>query len=1253
VEYVFENVADVFGYTPDELESGEVPYTDLLLNEEVDQVAREVEENSDDSTERFSHEPYRVKTKDGEIRWVKDVTKVVRDDAGEITNYLGYLVDITERRESERELKRYERIVENLPVGVFRNTPGPDGEFVAMNATLPEIFDADSEKELLEYNVSDLYPDPDRRAEFSEQLENEGVVRDVELEQETLDGETIWISVTAMRTEEDGEVYFDGIVQDVTERKERTRELERTKERYRSLADNFPNGGVGVYDEDLRYTLVTGTMWDDIDPDASDLEGETIWDALQPETAEDVEPVFRGALAGETGSVVSRLGGRTYRVWATPLRDADGEIAGEQSFALDITEQLEREQRLQESDRGYRTLAEYFPNGIVTLFDHDLEYTLAAGRAFEDVPVEPDEVEGAHFEEVWGEESADALRPAFEAALDGEERSVEVAYEGREWVVHVVPITDERGDVFAGMTMALDITDRRGRERELEMFERVARTASDVIVTIDTDSVVRDVNPAVADVFGYEPGELVGEPLTALMPGDLVDDHLEAVEEYLRERLRHVDWEYVELAGVRADGSEIPLGISFTEYEHDDERFFTGIIRDISERKERERELVRQRTQLEDRERTLRRSYEIIADGDRSFAKKVDALVAVVSDAVDTDYGTLSRVNQGTGEYVFESIEAPADADIQEGDTVPLGTTNCERAISSGETLVLDNVETDAPELADRAGNADWGISAYLGAPVLVDGEPYGTFCFYEMEARTEPFSDWAVTLIDLLSNWVGYELERRQQADQLAALNSLNEVVREITGAVVEQPTRDAIEETVCEHLAAAESYEFAWIGEVDPATDSFEVRAKAGAADYLEEITISVDPDDERSRGPTATALRTGEIQTINDVETDLGLRALAGDRHTVRRGVVRGDPDRPRGDGLRRPERLRLQDERLRGQGADGRRTARRGRRPRHRGGRPQAGADERRGRRTPVPDSGRVRRARRRRNANRPYHARPGRPSRRRRVPRLRLRDGRRRRRRRGHRRCPLSLERGDVPRRGRGHDVRTPAQRATGAHDARLARRLRRGGRHRGRGLRHDAPAVAVRGQPTADRGGPGGLPGRGDDDPPAGHADRPDDRGDRPRPRRDPHRPPAHGAPRGLPRRVLRVAARHLGRGPRRVARRLGAHLPPASPEGREEGVRRTARRIRDGPGTGRRLTPRRPFRTLVSTVRVRAAGGFPGIPATALVSVPGHVRTRYGTRRRRPGTSGPLSPGPGSAASGGRSPRREPRGRQPPPGGC
>jgi PAS domain S-box-containing protein len=57
VEYVSENVEDVLGYAPTELESGDVPYTDLHLDEEIDRIAREVEQNSDETTDRFSHEP--------------------------------------------------------------------------------------------------------------------------------------------------------------------------------------------------------------------------------------------------------------------------------------------------------------------------------------------------------------------------------------------------------------------------------------------------------------------------------------------------------------------------------------------------------------------------------------------------------------------------------------------------------------------------------------------------------------------------------------------------------------------------------------------------------------------------------------------------------------------------------------------------------------------------------------------------------------------------------------------------------------------------------------------------------------------------------------------------------------------------------------------------------------------------------------------------------------------------------------------
>jgi PAS domain S-box-containing protein len=172
--------------------------------------------------------------------------------------------DVTERKERERELERYERLAENLPVGVYRNTPGPDGEFVEVNDTLASMFGADSEAELLECNVSDLYSNPEERAELSRRLEREGIVEGVELKQETLDGEQIWISVTAMRTEEDGEVFFDGIVQDITEREERKQQLQEQNDRLESFASLLAH--------ELRNPISIGQIYSQQLPDEADTE---------------------------------------------------------------------------------------------------------------------------------------------------------------------------------------------------------------------------------------------------------------------------------------------------------------------------------------------------------------------------------------------------------------------------------------------------------------------------------------------------------------------------------------------------------------------------------------------------------------------------------------------------------------------------------------------------------------------------------------------------------------------------------------------------------------------------------------------------------------------------------------------------------------------------------------------------------------------------------------------------------------------
>jgi len=174
-------------------------------------------------------------------------------------------------------------------------------------------------------------------------------------------------------------------------------------------------------------------------------------------------------------------------------------------------------------------------------------------------------------------------------------------------------------------------------------------------------------------------------------------------------------------------------------------------------------------TERHNRERVLREMHDIISDRDHSFDQQVRKLLELGRRELDTQYGTLSEIDGD--DYTFE-IVASDDDSIQEGDVVPVSATNCEIAASTERTVVLGDVERDAPDETDRAGFAEWGIGCYLGAPVFVDDEVYGTFCFYGTETKNGQFSDWEETLVDLMSRWVSYELQRRQVTEQLHEQN-------------------------------------------------------------------------------------------------------------------------------------------------------------------------------------------------------------------------------------------------------------------------------------------------------------------------------------------------------------------------------------------------------------------------------------------------------------------------------------------------
>ena len=112
---------------------------------------------------------------------------------------------------------------------------------------------------------------------------------------------------------------------------------------------------------------------------------------------------------------------------------------------------------------------------------------------------------------------------------------------------------------------------------------------------------------------------------------------------------------------------------------------------------------------------------------------------------------------------------------------------------------------------------------------------------------------------------------ERERRREELASLNRLNRIGQEIAHAVIRTDTREALEQAVCDRLAAADAYRFAWIGAVSRGGKQVTPRVTAGVEEgYLDDVTITVDAS-ENASGPTGRAVESGEVQVVDDLRTD----------------------------------------------------------------------------------------------------------------------------------------------------------------------------------------------------------------------------------------------------------------------------------------------------------------------------------------------------------------------------------------------
>lgn len=161
--------------------------------------------------------------------------------------------------------------------------------------------------------------------------------------------------------------------------------------------------------------------------------------------------------------------------------------------------------------------------------------------------------------------------------------------DGHEFPIELSLATWLDGDVRFFSGIIRDTTERTEMTQALasseHRMEAILETANDAIVSIDDRGRVVLWNRGATDMFGFTAEDMKGEPITAVIPERYRGPHEEGIDRVSSGGERHVIGQTVELAGVHADGREFPIELSLATWEADDRRYYSGIIRDITDRK--------------------------------------------------------------------------------------------------------------------------------------------------------------------------------------------------------------------------------------------------------------------------------------------------------------------------------------------------------------------------------------------------------------------------------------------------------------------------------------------------------------------------------------------------------------------------------------------------------------------------------------------------------------------------------------------
>ena len=353
-------------------------------------------------------------------------------------------------------------------------------------------------------------------------------------------------------------------------------------------------------------------------------------------------------------------------------------------------------------------------------------------------------------------------------------------------------------------------TDREREESALryseENYRLVVETAPDAVISIDERGAILFANPATARIFGYDPMELIGKPLTILMPEFLRKLHEKGFSRYLATGQRHINWQGTELTALRKNGQEFPVEISFGELSRDGHKVFTGFIRDISERK-----------QAEELRAAHARQIAVRADVSMAFGKKgsLKTILGECSEAIVRHLNAaFARIWTLSGDGKMLELQASAGMYTHlDGphSRIPMGQFKIGMIAQERKAHLTNDVLND-PRISNRAWAEKEGMASFAGYPLSVGDRTVGVLAMFSRKPVTPETTETLASGADLIAQ--GIERKRAQEALQMtqaelarvSRLTTMGELAASIAHEVNQPLTAVTNNSNACLRLLAAD---------------------------------------------------------------------------------------------------------------------------------------------------------------------------------------------------------------------------------------------------------------------------------------------------------------------------------------------------------------------------------------------------------------------------------------------------------------